>query len=370
MAVFSTMRLMSIAVLIPGLLAVTIGNSDPTKNQGLLGDLLTNTSTPTTSAGFLLKAWLLHQGSALASNDRDPIPASCGTATPDVCCPWWPVADDLTALFLDPATGECTDDARAAIRLGFHDAASYSKKAEMAGERTSGADGSMLLFREDSRPENNGLQDITDKLAVIQKNRGVGAADLIQFANQHATVTCPQGPRIVFFAGRKDATEAAPLGLVPDVHDSEQNLVDLMMDKTVNAQDLTALLGAHTTAKQFHVDVETPAGIEIDTTPGIWDTEFYTETLRDSPSPGVFRFASDDVLSKSANMTAFWKGFVGQQARWNSDYALAYTRISVLGVDNMDQMVDCSGPLPNFVAVAPATAKSKKNLKVRSVRFH
>ena len=369
MAIFSSIRLVTLAILIPGLLAVTIGNDDPTKNQGLIGDLLTNSSTPTTSAGFLLAAWLLHQGSALAGNDKLPIPDSCGTATPDICCPWWPVSDDLTALFLDPTTGECTDDARAAIRLGFHDAASYSKKADMAGEPTSGADGSMLLFREDARPENNGLQSIVSKLAVIQANRGVGAADLIQFANQHATVTCPQGPRIAFFAGRKDATQAAPPGLVPDVHDTEQNLVDLMMDKTINAHDLTTLLGAHSAAKQFHVDVETPEGIQIDSTPGIWDTNFYNETLQDSPSPGVFRFASDDVLSKSENMTAIWEGFVGQQALWNFEYALSYSRLSILGVNNIDQLVDCSGPLPSFVQSAPGGIE-RKNLKVRSVRFH
>jgi hypothetical protein len=367
MAIFNAMKLVTIAAFIPGLLAVIIGNDDPTTNQGLLGDLLTNSSTPTTNAGFLIKAWLLHQGSALAANDKLPIPASCGTATPDVCCPWWPVSDDLTALFLDPTTGECTDDARAAIRLGFHDAASYSKKADMAGSFTSGADGSMLLFREDQRKENNGLQDIVSKLAVIQANRGVGAADLIQFANQHATVTCPQGPRIVFFAGRKDSTQAAPPNLVPDVHDTAQNLIDLMMDKTINAQDLTALLGAHSAAKEFHVDVETPAGIEIDTTPGIWDTGFYNETLQESPSPGVFRFPSDDVLSKSENMTAIWQGFVGQQAFWNAQYALAYTRLSVLGVNNIDQLVDCSGALPSFVASAPGGIEK---LKVRSVRFH
>ena len=369
MALFRASRLVTLAIFVNGLLAVTIGNDDPTTNQGLLGDLLTNSSTPTTTAGFLLGAWLLHQGSALASNEKLPIPESCGTATPDVCCPWWPVSDDLTALFLDPVTGECTDDARAAIRLGFHDAASYSKKADMAGEHTSGADGSMLLFREDARPENNGLQDITSKLAVIQANRGVGAADLIQFANQHATVTCPQGPRIAFFAGRKDATQAAPPGLVPEVHDSEQNLIDLMMDKTINARDLTALLGAHSSAKQFHVDVETPEGIQIDSTPGIWDTNFYNETLKESPSPGVFRFASDDVLSRSENMTAIWESFVGQQALWNFEYALSYSRLSILGVNNIDQLVDCSGPLPSFVQTFPG-AIGRKNPQVRTVRFH
>lgn len=158
----------------------------------------------------------------------------------------------MSALFVDPTTKECTDDARAAVRLGFHDAASWSKKASALGDDRGGADGSFLLFREDARPENNGLQDFVGKLVDIHsRNPGVSAADIVQFAAHHGTVSCPQGPRIIFFAGRKDATEAAPPGLVPDVHDSSQNLISLMMDKTINAQDLTSLLGAHTSAKRM-----------------------------------------------------------------------------------------------------------------------
>lgn len=302
---------------IPGLVtAVQIGNNDPTAEQGLIGDLLT--TPPTTTAGNLLQAWLLHEGSAIENNKLSQ--PACAT---DVCCPWYAVADDLTKMFLDPTTKECTDDARAAIRLGFHDAASWSKALAVKGQDFGGADGSFILFREDARPENNGLQDIVTKILALKEKHNVGAADLVQFAAQHATVTCPQGPRIAFFAGRVDATKPSPAGLIPDVHAGVENLVDLFMDKTINAADLTALLGAHTSAKQFHV-VEAQAGEASDSTPGIWDTNFYNETLQASPSKDVFRFPSDAELSRSQNMSAIWQGFVGQQEKWNevSDLAI------------------------------------------------
>lgn len=93
-------------------------------------------------------------------------------------------------MFVDPATKECTDDARAAVRLGFHDAASWSKAASALGDDRGGADGSFLLFREDNRPENNGLQDFVGKLVDIHsRNPGVSAADIVQFAAHHGTVS-------------------------------------------------------------------------------------------------------------------------------------------------------------------------------------
>lgn len=359
MAGFSIIKALTVASLVPSIFAVTIGNDDPTKEQGLLGDLLTK--SPTTNAGFLLAAWLQHVGTAIDNNVF-----TCRVST---CCVWDAVSADLTALFFDPVTQDCNDDARAAIRLGFHDAASWSKKNEMAGLPNGGADGSMLLFREDARPENNGLQDIVTKLTAVKAKHNVGAADLIQFAAQHATVTCPQGPRIAFFAGRIDANQSAPLGLVPDVHDSAQNLIDLFMDKTINAVDFAALLGAHTSAKQFHFD-EAHAGESEDSTPGIWDTNFYNETLQAEAPTNVTRFPSDLVLSQSVNMTGPWKSFVGQQEKWNEAYAFAYTRIGLLGVNNIDSLIDCSGSLPPHVPVAPSTLNNTKKIAARRVRFH
>ena len=88
------------------------------------------------------------------------------------------------------------------------------------------------------------------------------------------------------------------------------------MDKTINAADLAALLGAHSSAKQSHVD-ESQAGKPIDSTPGIWDTNFYNETLQPNATDGVFRFPSDEVLSRAEHVAEAWEGFVGAQVKWN-----------------------------------------------------
>lgn len=85
-------------------------------------------------------------------------------------CPavWNDVASELKGWFLD---GEgCSDDARAAIRLAFHDC--------FAG----GCDGSIILAKEYTREENAGLESFSVKLAPLAEQYDVGTADLVQFA--------------------------------------------------------------------------------------------------------------------------------------------------------------------------------------------
>jgi len=102
------------------------------------------------------------------------------------------------------AKARCNDQARAAIRLGFHDAGTWSKSNRDAGKDYGGADGSIMMgFGEESRAENNGLQDIISRLQKVQKQYGVGFADLVQYAAVHAVVMCPLGPRLKAFVGRK-----------------------------------------------------------------------------------------------------------------------------------------------------------------------
>jgi hypothetical protein len=153
------------------------------------------------------------------------------------------VSAELTKLFVQ-ADGQCNDNARAAVRFGFHDAGSWDKSSAYGG-----ADGSLLMdFGEETRGENNGLQGIRQVLKGVQSKYKVGYADLVQYAHNHATISCPKGPRIRTFVGRKDATQAAPTGLLPDVHDSADNLIALFQAKGFSAHDLAALVGAHATA--------------------------------------------------------------------------------------------------------------------------
>lgn len=86
-------------------------------------------------------------------------------------CPpvWSEIHTQLVGVYL--ANGQCTDAARAAIRLAFHDCFSGGK-----------CDGSIILAGECSRTENNGLQTICGNIGNLAKQKNVGVADLIQFA--------------------------------------------------------------------------------------------------------------------------------------------------------------------------------------------
>lgn len=257
------------------------------------------------------------------------------------------VSKELTRIFLE-ANGECNDFARAAVRFGFHDAGSWDKSSPNGG-----ADGSLLMdYGEETRPENNGLQGIRGELKRIKGQFGVGYADLVQYAHNHATISCPKGPRVRTFIGRKDATKAAPTGLLPDVHDSADNLIALFERKGFSAHDLAALVGAHATAKQRFVD-PSKAGMPLDTTPGVWDVEFYNDTLQNPPSEKIFVLPSDKVLSVHPKVSDEWKSFVGDQKHWNEDYAKAYFRMSLLGVTDLWRLKDCTKTLPKSRPVFP-----------------
>ena len=88
------------------------------------------------------------------------------------------------------------------MRLGFHDAATWSKSLAAAGQDFGGADGSLALFNEDTRAENAGLGPVTNLARDLYARYGIGMGDLIQYMSIHATVTCPLGPRLRAYVGR------------------------------------------------------------------------------------------------------------------------------------------------------------------------
>jgi Peroxidase len=278
----------------------------------LIGDLVKGA---TTDVGRAISSMLL-SGSGAQSNATNHGGRQFCFSSKDVCCIWYQISSDLTNMFRDQI-GQCNDDARAAIRLGFHDAGSWSQKLAASGQDFGGADGSFILAQEWKRPESVTLQDISQKLTVLNGKYKVGYADLIQFAAKHAVVTCPLGPRIKAYVGRKDSSKPSPTGLLPDVNDSADSLIALFNDKTITPHMLTALVGAHSTSKQFVTDTKL-AGESQDSTPGIWDVLFYNQTLQPLPPKAkVFKFASDLALSKHPLIIDEWKQFIPDQQHWN-----------------------------------------------------
>ncbi|KAG7104250.1 Versatile peroxidase VPL1 like protein [Verticillium longisporum] len=161
-----------------------------------------------------------------------------------------------------------------------------------------------------------------------------------------ATVTCPLGPRIKTYVGRKDSATPAPDNLLPDVNADADSLIALFRDKTIGPHGLVALVGAHTTSQQMFVN-ESRAGDPQDSTPGVWDVKFYPETTGKAPAR-VFRFPSDIKLSQHPTTKKEWKEFSGGggQNHWNEDYAREYIRLSLLGVNNINKLTECTKVLP------------------------
>jgi catalase (peroxidase I) len=205
--------------------------------------------------------------------------------------------------------GQCNDAARAAVRAVFHDCGTWSK----AQGNTGGCDGSLILSaKENAKPENRGLQAISTSLMKLATQRNVGVADMLAYAGAHATVTCPLGPTVPIKIGRTDSAKAENEALLPaNATLSADTIISLFADKGFSPPEVAALVGAHSTAKQFFAD-PAKAGQPQDSTPGIWDVKFYSETT--APPRGVDVFPSDKSLAADPRSGPTFKSFVGQQA--------------------------------------------------------
>ncbi|KAI0173516.1 putative class II peroxidase [Hypoxylon sp. FL1284] len=307
----------------------------------LLGDLRTKTDLSTT--GSSIKGIL--QGSSAVAGSTTYTPS--GELTSDACkksvpCVWHYIIQDLSNAFV--TSNGCTDLARASIRMGFHDAATWDKDSTYGG-----ADGSLLLSDEMSRSENKGLEDIAAQTKTWYnqyKGYGISMADLIQTAALVGTVACPGGPRIRHFVGRKDNSKAGPTNKLPLPEQNAEYLVNLFAAKTFDASDLVSLLGAHSVAKQKFVD-PARSGASQDTTPNIWDTKYYSETIK-GDNKTIFIFHSDKSISEYKSTSAQFSTFAGSSGTslWSPSYAQAYFRMSMLGVNNLNDLTEITQVLP------------------------
>lgn len=295
----------------------------------LIGDLLDLSDSQLTPVGYAVKQIITGGASGQSSETYGGGSAAqlgSSACAADTCCIWQHISNDMASHFRG-SSGRCNDLARQAIRLGFHDAAGWSKAAGRYGG--GGADGSIVLAAaEMQRPANRGMEQIVAQMKTwygtySKYNNGGGGlhvsmADLIQLGAITATVVCPLGPRVRFFAGRNDSDTAAPDGLLPSPFESADVLLARFHNMTIEPNGLTALVGAHTTSQQQFVD-PSRAGNPQDGTPGVWDVLFYKQTLGSAP-PRVFKFQSDINLSKDPRCAPGFQAFAasGGQAPWDA----------------------------------------------------
>jgi len=267
----------------------------------------------------------------------------------------------------------CTDLARAAIRGAFHDCATWSVNVPVTSPSSGGCDGSLFLVpAEIFRGENGGLGPYKDFIVNFYNDpknayyKQVSMADLVIFAANHAIVTCPGGPVVKTWVGREDNSQLeSTTGLMPAAFgpgSDAATLIKLFGDKNFSPEDLAALVGAHTTSKAFAQDALT-SGIAQDSTPGVWDVKYYSETYNPPSNVGVF---DSDVNLAQVNATTgpYFKGFVNDQGKWASKFSDAMFRMTLLGIpsDVSKNFADCTNYLPKAsnVPTRGFTARSSR----------
>jgi L-ascorbate peroxidase len=161
--------------------------------------------------------------------------------------------------------------------------------------------------------------------------------------------------------GRKDATTGGATGRLPDVHAPAADLFALFQAKGYDAVDLAAILGAHSTSKQFGVD-PSKAGQPQDSTPGVWDVKYYSDTTK--PDNGTFVFPSDSALAAHPTVGKEFSGFVNNQNKWNGKFADAMARMALFG-NNPSGMVDCTNALPSSTNIKRDIRSAPINARFR-----
>ena len=107
-------------------------------------------------------------------------------------------------------------------------------------------------------------------------------------------------------------------------------------------------LGAHSTSNQFNFNTAR-SGAPQDSTPGVWDVKYYSETL--NPPQSVVVLPSDSKLAKFGNVGKEFSGFVNNQGKWNGKFADAMARMELFGSSGTSGLVDCTGALPSSTNV-------------------
>lgn len=135
----------------------------------------------------------------------------------------------------------------------------------------------------------------------------------------HAVATCPHGPTVPTYIGRKDSGVPGPISELPRPDVDGDAALAAFAAKGFSAEDLAALIGAHTASKQFVVD-QAQAGAAQDTTPGKWDTLYFKQTI-EGKAPLTFK--SDSNLVQQEQVGPVMKKFSKNKAGWDQSFVSA-----------------------------------------------
>jgi len=321
-----------------------------------------------------------------ANFKRVACPDGVNTATNEACCAFFSLRDDLLTNLFDEG---CSEEVHESLRLTFHDAIAFSPTLFREGKfGGTGADGSPILFP-DIEPNfhaNLGIIDSVDFLTPFFNAHNVTAGDLVQFAAAVGLSQCPGAPKLEFLAGRPNAAQVPPDGLVPEPQDSVASIFARFADVDFEPQEIVHLLVSHTIARSDHVD-PTIMAVPFDSTPFTFDTQIFLEVLLkgtgfpgisgnvgevESPLPqgegenvGEMRLQSDFLISRDAATACEWQSFITRQTEMAAAFQTAMQKLAILGHNRVD-LVDCSEVVPNNAAGPAPEAASFPATKTRA----
>jgi hypothetical protein len=293
--------------------------------------------------------------------------AGGGITANEACCALFPVLEDIKANMF---TDGCGDAAHTALRVVFHDAIGFSNSDPSFG---TGADASIFIFgtTEIGYSANLGIADAFNLEVPFINKHNISAADFLHFAGAVSVSLCPGTAQQTFMFGRVDATAPAPDGTVPEPTQTVPVILARMADAGFSGAELVALLASHSIAGADDVDPDS-AGLPFDSTPDVFDTQFFVETaLRgiifpnntsasgevEAPMPGELRLLSDSNLARDSATSCAWQANVNNQAHMAATFQAAFAKLQVLGQD-VSKMVDCSDVIPAPPPLPSANAKS------------
>lgn len=107
-------------------LAEIVRRDDGPDSTEMIGDLLTLSDSQLTPTGKDIKLILSGGGNPQSSATWAAPSLGSSACQADTCCVWQYIVNDMVGSFRG-SSGRCTGLARRAVRLGFHDAAAWSK---------------------------------------------------------------------------------------------------------------------------------------------------------------------------------------------------------------------------------------------------
>jgi L-ascorbate peroxidase len=210
------------------------------------------------------------------------------------------------------------EHAPAHVRLAFHDAGTFDSQTG-----TGGADGSIHLRDELQRADNTGWGQVCMELLGEARAQfpSVSWADLVALGGAAAIQKCG-GPVIRIGLGRTDAVVVAPPHRLPAGYEGAGMLKRMFARMGLGPRDLVALSGAHTLGftqrKPFTHD------------PWVFSNSFYTQLVE---LKGSALLSTDTALLDDPELRPFVELYAGDQDRFLTDFADAYSRMTWLGYE-------------------------------------